>query len=227
MKLFGKPLKLVILDVDGIIIDLVAGFQKNLEAAASQSDLSAEPIHQYINEVREGKRKGKAKFSDNIQAFWPNLSTEEIKKFITSFRQEERRNPYPPIKGSADTIKWLRKNNTSVALCTTNSQEILDHRLKAAGFDQSLFDAMATGDHLFIKPDSRALDPIFEKVSIPREHAVYVGDWYPDLETARGADVRFVAALSGGIPRHAFLQEGVPEDHIVERLADLPKLIEV
>jgi phosphoglycolate phosphatase-like HAD superfamily hydrolase len=61
---------------------------------------------------------------------------------------------------------------------------------------------------------------------MPREQAVYVGDWYPDVDTARGGGVRFIAVLSGGIPRHAFLREGIPEDHIIARLQDLLRLID-
>ena len=32
MQLFGHPLQLVILDVDGVILDLIAGFEQHLEA---------------------------------------------------------------------------------------------------------------------------------------------------------------------------------------------------
>jgi phosphoglycolate phosphatase-like HAD superfamily hydrolase len=61
---------------------------------------------------------------------------------------------------------------------------------------------------------------------VPRHHAVYVGDWYPDVDTARGGGVRFMAVLSGGIPRHTFLREGIPEDHILDRLHDLLRLVQ-
>jgi hypothetical protein len=39
--------------------------------------------------------------------------------------------------------------------------------------------------------------------------------------------VRFIAALSGGIPRHAFLREGIPEDHILMHLQDLLGLVQM
>jgi hypothetical protein len=38
-------------------------------------------------------------------------------------------------------------------------------------------------------------------------------------------EVRFIAVLSGGIPRHASLREGIPEDHIIARLQDLLSLV--
>jgi phosphoglycolate phosphatase-like HAD superfamily hydrolase len=102
----------------------------------------------------------------------------------------------------------------------------LAHRLQAAGVDPRRFAAASSEENEYPKPDPRALDPIFLAIPVPREHAVYVGDWYPDVDTARGDGVRFIAVLSGGIPRHAFLREGIPEDHIITRLHDLLSLVE-
>ena len=38
--------------------------------------------------------------------------------------------------------------------------------------------------------------------------------------------MRFIAVLSGGIPRYAFLREGIPADHILARLHDLMGLVQ-
>jgi len=88
------------------------------------------------------------------------------------------------------------------------------------------FAAASTWESGHPKPDPKALDPIFTGIPVPREHAVYVGDWYLDVDTARGAGVRFIAVHSGGIPRHAFLREGIPEDHIIARLQDLLRFVQ-
>jgi len=75
------------------------------------------------------------------------------------------------------------------------------------------------------KPDPKALGPLFTAIPMPREHAVYVGDWDLDVDTARGGGAPSIAVLSGGIPRHTLLRKGIPEDHILARLRDLPSLI--
>ncbi len=85
----------------------------------------------------------------------------------------------------------------------------------------------STWESGYSKPDPKALDPIFAAVPVPREHAVYVGDWYPDVDTARVGGVRFIAVLSGGILRHACRREGIPEDHILARLHDLLRLVQM
>jgi phosphoglycolate phosphatase-like HAD superfamily hydrolase len=102
----------------------------------------------------------------------------------------------------------------------------LAHGLQAADVDLAWFAAASTWESGHPKPNPKALDPIFAALPIPQKHAVYVGDWYPDVDTARGGGVRCLAVLSCGIPRHAFLREGIPEDHILTCLRDLPSLIQ-
>ncbi len=74
------------------------------------------------------------------------------------------------------------------------------------------------------KPDPAILWPIFKAIPVLKEHACYVGDWYADVEVAQAAEIRFIAVLSGEVPRHAFLREGIPDDHITDRLANIPSM---
>ncbi len=224
MKLFGKPIECVILDVDGTILDLWACFRQNLVTAAERLSLPIKPIDEYLVSVRLGTVRGEASLSDGVRKFWPWLSLEQAHQYSAYFREAERRAPYPPVAGAVEAIHWLRKH-VPVALCTTNELPTNDHRLRAAGINPAWFAAASTGEYAHRKPDPRAFDPIFKRLGVSRETAIYVGDWYPDMVVARDAGVRFLAVLSGGIPRHTFIHEGVPDDHIIERLADLPKLI--
>jgi phosphoglycolate phosphatase len=226
MQLFGQPLQLVILDVDGVILDLMAGFAGHLEAAARQLQLPTTPIRDYLAAVHGGVRHSYASLPEAIPAWWPALNQRDRRRFIACFRTLERQHPYPPVAGSVETIHWLCRRQIPVALCTTNDRPTLSHRIHAAGIDPAWFAAASTWESGHPKPDPRALDPIFAALPVSREHAVYVGDWYPDIDTARGGGVPFIAVLSGGIPRHAFRREGIPEDHIITCLRDLPNLIE-
>lgn len=225
MRLFGRPLRLVISDVDGVILDLVASFKKNLTAAAQQLGLPPEPIEQYLADVAAGSKRGYASLSEGIREFWPHLSKLASDEYVVCFRKIEYESPYPPIAGSVETIRWFCDRGVPVALCTTNDIPVLKRRMEAVGLPLSTFAALSTWESGTPKPDPRALDPIFAAIPVKREDAVFAGDWYPDLKTARGGGVRFVAVLSGGIPKSAFLEEGVPENHIISRLSDIRYLV--
>lgn len=225
MKLFGNPARLFIFDVDGTLLDLLACFQKNLEQATQKMMLETWPIGKYLEGVFAGQIKGEPNFSKLIKKLWYRLKEKEIAIFERHFREEESSNPYPALDGSREIIRWLLKQQVFCALCTNNPLNILIERLLAADFNPMWFAAISTLDCGFAKPDPRMFEPIFQAVPVPKREAVYVGDWYADFEAARAANIEFIAVLSGGIPRHAFLREGVPEDHIIERVSDLQYLM--
>ncbi|RJQ35955.1 HAD family hydrolase [Candidatus Parcubacteria bacterium] len=226
MRLFGEQLDLVVLDVDGVLIDFIGMFPQHYETAAIRCGLSVEPFREHFAAVQRGERNHYSNAHESAYGLWPGISPEHVERLIAAFREEERKRPYPAVAGSTEAVHCLRKWGVPIALCTTNDRSALESRLRLAGMELSWFSAMSTWEAPHPKPDPRALDPIFERVPAARRHAVYLGDWYPDLQVARGAAVRFVAVLSGGIPSHVFLREGVPSDHILPKFPDLIGLIE-
>ncbi len=226
MEIFGRPLKFIILDVDGVILELVEPVKRCLESLAGENALPIEPIHRYFDEVAAGERHGFTNFLDEgIRALWPSLTSEDVVRFAWRFQELKCLDQWPAIEGSVETLAWLERTGVALALCTSNDTPTLKRILEHVGVNLSMFAATSTWETEFRKPDPRCLDPMFRTIGVSREHAIYIGDWYPDMVVARGAGVRFLPVLSGGIPRQVFLEEGVPDDHIIGSLADLPKLI--
>lgn len=226
MKLFGKPLELVILDYDGVVLDLMARYWDILASVATEKGYPLEPIEQYRLGHYNGTRRGSPRFRVVVQELWPHLSDEAAMAYYWAFRAEEERIGYPPVLGSIGAVRRLKERGLSVAVCSMNDERAMTWKLKMAELDVGSFDSVVTRERAGCdKPDPRILDPIFSDVPVPRSSAVYIGDWYADIELCRAASVPFIAVLSGGVPRHTFVEERVPKDHILERLADLPKLI--
>ena len=227
MRILGFPIELVILDVDGVIVDILSGLRRNLEQAAHYLQLPCEPIAKNIEEVTQAKVRIQGNAYDSARNLWPHLTEEEVIRFIHHFYGIERECPYPLIDGSLDVIMLLRRHGIPVALATNNPIKSLLWRLEAVGIDLSWFAAIATKDHAYFKPHPKTFDHIFEQVRIKRERALYVGDLQIDWDMARGASVLFCAVLSGGVPRDAFITEGVSPRHIFNRLVDVIEYIEM
>ncbi|OGN08306.1 MAG: hypothetical protein A2750_00620 [Candidatus Yanofskybacteria bacterium RIFCSPHIGHO2_01_FULL_45_42] len=224
IKIFDKELKLLILDVDGVMLDLVANFQTNLEVVASQMDLPLEPLRRFLNDTRSGLHKGSPRFGDIIRNVW-SANEEKVREFRQKFGLREYHFPYPPIAGSLETIKWFRTEKVLVAICTNNSLSSLALRFDAAKIDPSLFVICCTPHFIYYKPDIRILHQLFSTVpDIPRDNMLFVGDWWPDMEVARKTGIDFVAVTSGGLPRETFAKDGIPEDHILSKLSDLKNI---
>jgi hypothetical protein len=97
MQLFGYPLQLVVLDVNGVILDLMAGFAPHLEAAAGQLHLPTEPIRPYLAAIRGGARHSFVSLAEVLQAWWPVLTQSDRRPFVEGFRTIER----PPLSPNA------------------------------------------------------------------------------------------------------------------------------
>lgn len=224
MKIFGKELKLLILDVDGVLLDLMACFDKNLLNATIEMGLDVAPVMQYVKDLRLGNRRGFSNAHDNIKWLWPHLTPRGVEKLLEKFRKQEMENPYPAIAGSL-TFVYAIARFKPIALCTTNEPGALKYRLEHAGFNMNWFSYISSWETGHPKPDPRALTIITDSLKIPKENTLFVGDWYLDWECAKKAEIEFIAVLSGGIPKHAFLREGVKEDHVFETLFDVLQII--
>ncbi len=226
MDIFGLPVDLVILDVDGVILDILKVLQKNLEDTASCLGLPLGPVAISLEQIAQGKMRIKGNAHDSTRMIWPHLDDKEVDAFVDLFHQIERTREYDPIEGSIEAISFFREHGVAVALATNNPTDVLEWRFAAARIDPAWFAAVVTRDNAYFKPHPQTFDPIFEAVCISRDRALYVGDLQIDWDMARGANVRFFAVLTGGVPREAFLDEGVSETHIFNRLSDILMHIE-
>jgi len=173
MQLFGQPLGLVILDVDGVIVDLMAGFQRNLEAAAQRLGLPLEPIRRYLAAAGAGVRHGHASLGQGIRDLWPELTQADATRFVSWFREEEGRHPYPPVEGSLEVILWLRRHQIPLALCTTNERAALRQRLEAVRIAPAWFAAASTGEDGYPQTGStRARADLCGRAGTPRARGV-------------------------------------------------------
>src|SRR3989338_4539182 len=227
MELFGKSLKLIILDFDGVVLDLFASYTKILAAVAKEIGLPLDAIDRWRESHKNGTLRGNPRFKKGIKTdLWPHLTDQETENFYWRFRELEEKIGYPEIPDSIKTIQWFRERGVRVALCTMNDERAISWKLRSINLGRDMLDFVCTREVANAdKPDPAILRPIFEAIPVPLEEACYIGDWYADIEVAHAAKIRFIAVLSGEVPRHAFLKEGVPDDHIIPKLSDLKALV--
>ena len=101
MELFGKPLKLLILDFDGVVLDLFASYTKVLAAVAEEMGLPREAIDRWYESHKDGTLRGNPRFKKSIKTdLWPHITDEDAEKFYWRFRELEEKIGYPEIPGS-------------------------------------------------------------------------------------------------------------------------------
>ena len=221
------PIELVILDVDGVILNILGGLRRNLEKAAVHFGLPLDPIAEILNDTTSGKRRIKGNAHDSTRMIWPHLTESEVTEFVGYFHKIERMFIYALIDGSLEAISFFRNQGIPMALATNNPLENLLWRLEAVGIDPAWFAVIVTKDGPYFKPHPKTFDPIFKATGIARDHACYIGDLQIDWDMARGAGVSFIAVLTGGVPRESFLNEQVPAAHIFDHLGDVLRCVEI
>lgn len=230
MKLFGKLVDVMILDVDGVVLDLMARYWQILNATAREFGLPLAPALQYREGHYNGTHRGNPRLRALFKGLWPKelASDEKLNCFHLQFRAKEEVVGYPLVLGARKSIEAFRRAGVKVALCTMSDEQSIAWKLTAVDIKQDEdVDLVVTRESAgYEKPDPRILDPVWKEFGVGPECAVYVGDWYVDRELAKKAHVEFLAVLSGGVPRHKFIEDGVPPDRIFVRLWNIAERIE-
>jgi len=126
--------------------------------------------------------------------------------------------PYVPA-----TLEGLKRCNLQLGIVSTKYRERIAAVLGREGLAH-YFDAIVGGEDVeAFKPDPGGLLAAIERLAIPLDRALYVGDSVIDAETARRAGVAFLAVLSGKTEREEFAE--YPAEAVLSSVADLPGLV--
>ena len=123
--------------------------------------------------------------------------------------------------GVPETVQALQKLDIQLAIVSQKRRHYIQPILARENLLEA-FDAIVGGGDAPYKPNPRGLLMAVAQTSNDPKHCVYVGDSKTDAETARRADIAFIAVLSGVTPRAAF------EDYDVYAiLEDVPGLLDL
>ena len=121
--------------------------------------------------------------------------------------------------GVPETVKALQELDIQLAIVSQKRRRYMQPILARENLLEA-FDAIVGGGDAPYKPNPEGLLMAINQTSGAPEHCVYVGDSVTDAETARQANIAFIASLSGVTPRADF------EDYDVYAvLEDVPKLL--
>ncbi len=125
------------------------------------------------------------------------------------------------FEGAVDVLRALHSRGLALGLVTTKARRRLELHLAAAGV-ADLFTATISGDETArTKPDPAPVLAVLERIGVPAERALLVGDGVADIVAARAAGVRSVGVAYGFHP--AQCRDAQP-DHWIETV---PELLEV
>ncbi len=105
--------------------------------------------------------------------------------------------------GVPETIAALRRLGIQLAIVSQKTRRYIQPILTRENLLEA-FETIVGGGDAAYKPDPEGLLLAVEQTGNAPQNCVYVGDSVTDAETARRADIAFIAVLSGVTPRTAF-----------------------
>ncbi len=191
------PIKGVLLDVDGTLVDS--------NDAHAHAFVEAFAEHGYdvdFNQVRSLIGMGADQLIPRIV---PSLSGKEGEgKEIADRRKELIMNKFganlAPTQGSRQLVEKLRQSGYELVISSSATSEELSVLLKAAQVDDLLDQEMATtsSDTDASKPEPDLIEVTLEKGHLKANEAILLGDTPYDIQAANAAGVGVIAFRSGG-----------------------------
>ena len=124
-------------------------------------------------------------------------------------------------EGIPQTVKALQRLGIQLAIVSQKTRRYIQPILARENLLEPFAVIVGGGDAAF-KPDPEGLLLAVAQTGSAPQNCLYVGDSVTDAETARRADIAFIAVLSGVTPRTAF--ENYDVYAILENVSELMSL---
>lgn len=152
----------------------------------------------------------------------------DLEAYSTCYKQTKNLRPYRAIGNPGAVISGLIKTHR-VGILTNGSRQKTNEKLTAAGISDEIRQQLSfvfCSDNLgFRKPDPRVFEKAVAVLKSRPEQIYYVGDCVDDFKAASGANINFIAVLSGFTPKRKLIEAGVDESRIIPDIEALPEMI--
>ena len=126
------------------------------------------------------------------------------------------------ISGALDFLKWCKKNNISMGVCTNKQDYLAIDLLKKINV-YNYFEYVAGSNTFdYCKPDPRHLTNIVEIMQGDLDKSLMIGDSETDSNTAKAANIPFILLENGYTEKKT---NEIPHDHLIKDFIGIEKII--
>ncbi len=197
--------KLIIFDVDGVLLDVHGSFHKSIVDTVyffTKKRVSYAEIHQWKN--RTGYNDDWRLTTDWIASLGPTVPYEKVKARFQKFYWGTKSTP-----GNVARERWLITHKrlerwsrrAELAIFTGRTRRELRHTLADTHADNIFRRAITMDDVKKGKPDPEGLRLLLD--GMPKRDALYLGDNIDDALSSKRAGVSFLGVLPHGSDAHS------------------------
>ena len=186
----------VLLDIDGTLLDSNAAHARawvDAFAAHGYDDVTFEQIFPLIGMGGDQLLPKVVPGLSDQHGQGASITSYRKKLFLSDFVHTLK-----PTPGSRDLVLMLQQAGLTLMIASSANPEELEALLKAAHVDDLLQAATTSGDADVSKPAPDIVQAALEKIQLPPEEVILIGDTPYDIESAGKAGVRAIALRCGG-----------------------------
>ncbi|MFU8881758.1 MAG: HAD-IA family hydrolase [Rhodobacterales bacterium] len=217
------PVRLVVFDVDGTLVDSQADILSAMAASFAAQGLPMPPREAVLSIVGLSLHEAMARLVPDLPETLRAALVDGYKHaYMTSRISSDTQQTSPLYPGARAVLDLLsRQSHTLLGVATGKSQRGLDALIVSHGLE-GLFLTRQVADHHPSKPHPSMLLAALRETGVDARNAVMVGDTSYDMDMARAAGMRAIG-VSWGYHTPAALRAATC---VIDRFEDLPPLLE-
>lgn len=193
----------ILFDIDGTLVD-----SNEQHVIAWAFAFRAEGQPQESDDIRRQIGKGgdllvPALLPDADEAMQKRLSDRQGAYFKEAYLDAVR-----PFDGAADLVRRAHESGRTVVLASSAKREELDHYIDLLGIADVLAATTSKDEVKSSKPEPDIFSAALEKIGVPPERAVVIGDTPYDVEAAHRAGIAAIGVTSGPFTKRQLTEAG-------------------
>jgi phosphoglycolate phosphatase len=190
----AKHFDLLIFDWDGTLMDSAGAISACIQTACADMNLPIPSHAEASHVIGLGLHEALAHlFPDLPEAQHPVLAEHYRRHFLSQDHE------IPLFEGARELIEELHADGFQLAVATGKARRGLARAFSHTGMER-YFHASRTADETFSKPHPAMIEELLDELMIEPERALMIGDTTHDLDMARNAGVKSLAAGYGAHP---------------------------
>ena len=126
------------------------------------------------------------------------------------------------INGVQEFLKWCKKQNISMAVCTNKQEHLSNELLKKIGI-YNYFEYVAGSDTFnYCKPDPRHLTSVVEILNGDLKKTIMIGDSETDANAAKSAEIPIILLEDGYTEKKI---DEIYHNHLIKDFVGIEKII--
>jgi phosphoglycolate phosphatase len=213
--------KLVILDLDGTLLNTIMDLGTATNYALSQMGFNTHPIASYNNMVGNGVRKLLERALPDDERSPHNI--DEMRRHFMVYYDEHLWDKTTVYPGVRELLDELVSRGINIAVASNKYQSAVDRLVQHFFGDLKWAAVYGQREGVPVKPDPSVVFEVLTDCPTPKDDVLYVGDSGVDMATAQRACVES-CGVTWGFRSRQELEDGYA-DHIVDIADDILSLV--